>query len=320
MIASADRPASGPNGPRGRRLVFAAAALGAAAMIAACGSSGSSSSAAASASASSSAASSGAASTAAASSASPSASFHLVHPGTLTVAVNATPPDFVISPSGSVSGIVMSILHTFAAAHHLKVATQIYSFSGALTAVESGRADVTGAFYYTPTRAKAVRYARPYAVDGSYIAVQRSTPYTGPASMKGKSVGVAAGYAQVPYLQQYLGDSHVVQFASDPSGIEALKTGRVAGYVSANDLLYYARQDPSLKVIQLTAGTFDQPASVTDQTDNIFASCHNQALADAISATIEQMWKSGALKALLAKYGEAATFPPNETQPNLCGQ
>lgn len=247
--------------------------------------------------------------------------FKLAHKGTLTVAASATPPDFVISPTGKVTGIVATVLKTFAKAHHLKVTFDKYSFSGSLTAVESGRADITGAFYYTKTRAKAVFYTYPYTVDGSFLVYLNTTKYKKPSTFLGKTVGVAAGYAQVPYMQKYLGTSHVVQFTADPAGIEAVKTGRVAGFISGNTVLWYARTDKALKVVRLKPGTFDQPATVTNQSDNMMVSCHNVGLAKAVDATMKQMVKNGKLKKVIDKYGYGITYTGRlVSHPNLCGK
>jgi polar amino acid transport system substrate-binding protein len=240
--------------------------------------------------------------------ASAKAPFKLVSPGTLTVAASATPPDFIVSPTGQVSGIVADILTRFADKYGLKTKYDIYSFSAALTAVEGGRADVGGAIYYTTQRAKALLYTSPYAHDGSYMVLPKSAGYTGPSWLQGKTVGVAAGYAQVPYIQKALGSDHVLQFSNDQTGVEAVKTGRTAAYVTGGEVTYYTRGDNSLKYVTFKTGQLDQPASVTTQTDNMFVKCGNTALANAIDNEMQTLRANGQMKQIFAKYNETSTY------------
>ncbi|HEX5193796.1 MAG TPA: transporter substrate-binding domain-containing protein [Solirubrobacteraceae bacterium] len=234
--------------------------------------------------------------------------FKLVTPGTLTVAASATPPDFIVSATGGVSGIVPDILTRFADKYGLKTKYDIYSFSAALTAVEGGRADVGGAIYYTTQRAKALLYTSPYAHDGSYMVLPKSADYTGPSWLQGKTVGVAAGYAQVPYIQKALGSNHVLQFSNDQTGVEAVKTGRTVAYVTGGEVTYYTRGDSSLKYVTFKTGQLDQPASVTTQTDNMFVKCGNSALAKAIDDEMQTLRKNGQMKQIFAKYNESSTY------------
>jgi polar amino acid transport system substrate-binding protein len=247
--------------------------------------------------------------------------YKLAHPGTLTVAASSTPPDFILAATGKISGVQPDSLRTFAREHHLKIVFDRYSFSGSLTAVESGRADITGGFYYTKTRAKAVFYTYMTSKTGSYLVYLKSTTYKNPSTFLGKNVGVAAGYAQVPYLTKYLGSSHVLQFTADPAGIEAVKTGRVVGFVSGSTVLWFLRGDKTLKAVRLKQGTFDQPKTVTTVTSGMLVSCRNKALGEAVDVTLKKMWQDGSLKKIQSGYGFASVFPPKlVSKPNLCGK
>jgi polar amino acid transport system substrate-binding protein len=248
------------------------------------------------------------------------APFTTVSKGQLTVAASATPPDFIVSPTGGITGIVPDILTKFAAKYGLKLKYQVYSFSAALTAVEGGHADVGGAIYYTVPRAKALTYTAPYAHDGSYMVLPSSSGYTGPSWLNGKTVGVAAGYAQVPYIQKALGGNHVLQFPNDQAGVEAVKTGRTAGYITGGEATYYIRGDKSLKSITFKAGQLDQPSSVTTQNDNMFTSCHNPKLAAAIDKQMSAMRANGQMKQIFAKYNQTnIMYTTNVVRKQLCG-
>lgn len=245
--------------------------------------------------------------------------FRLVTPGTLTVATSATPPSFIIKPDGTTSGIVPTMLKGFAKKHDLKIVFQNYSFSGMLTAVESGRADVGGAIYYTKQRAKALLYVQPYGRDGSFLVIKKSNAYSSPASLKGKKVAVAAGYAQVPYVVKALGDKNVIQVPNDQIGVEAVKTGRAYGYVTGGEVSWYAHGDPSLKVIKFNKGDLGQPASITSTTDNMFVGCGHGELKKALDDYVNKLRQSGKLAKLLTKYHEQHSILNTEVQrPNLC--
>lgn len=250
-----------------------------------------------------------------------SSNFRLVKPETLSVATSATPPSFIIKLDGTTTGIVPTILREFAAQHNLKIAFQTYSFSGMLTAVESGRADVGGAIYYTTQRAKAVLYVQPYGADGSFLLIKKSSPYSSVSSLKGKKVAVAAGYAQVPYVLKAVGDQNTIQVSSDQIGVETVKTGRAYGYVTGGEVSWYAHGDPTLRIIKFKAGELGQPASITSTTDNMFVDCGNEGLKKALDEYVNQLRSSGRLAELLKKYHEEDSILNTPAhRPNLCKQ
>lgn len=248
--------------------------------------------------------------------------FKLVHPGTLTVAVSPTPPAFDIASTGKVTGITATVLRHFAHKHHLKITFDKYSFSGMLTAVESGRADISGGFFYTKTRAKAVYYVDATTQSYVWMALQKSTPYKKPSTLLGKPVGSAAGYAQTPYIQKYLGQKDVSLFTSVVAGAEAVKTGRVDAFVGGNTLVALIHGTHTLKVVRLMPHQFDLPKTIAITSASMVVSCKNPGLAKAVDATLVQLRKRPKLTKLFKKYDlPKSTYPKSMiTHHQLCGK
>lgn len=244
--------------------------------------------------------------------------FHLITPGTLTMGYTVGAPDALINSKGNLVGLVPSMLHTFANEHHLKVHPVRYSFAGLIAAVETGRIDISGEYYYTTERAMHVYYTEPYENSGAYMIVDKSFKYDGPQSLQGKTVGVATGFAEVPYLIQTLGNSNVLQLSDDADGVEAVETGRVVAYVSASGLGYYTTRDKSLKLEQITTGQFGMPASVTEAVTAMFVNCSNKGLAKAVDSTMDSMRSNGQMREIFTEYANPQLIEPKQMPKQLC--
>jgi polar amino acid transport system substrate-binding protein len=246
--------------------------------------------------------------------------FKTVSNGTLTVAYSSAPPDFLKSSgSDQITGLIPDILASFSKKYGVQIKYQEYSFAAAITAVQTGRADLGASAYYTPARAKYLYFPSPYDLSGTYLVTKKGSGYTGVNDLKGKKVGVAAGFEQAKYMQASLGNDNVPQFQSDPSAIQAVKSGRVYGFVSGADLVYAASKDPSLETFAFKAGDLGFPAELVNENVNMFVSCKNIPLGQAIDTNLDTLRSSGQLEAMVTKYlSKLVVINDKITHPNAC--
>lgn len=253
-------------------------------------------------------------------SSSPAVPFPTVSGGELTVAYSQAPPDF-LKDSGSeeVTGTVPSILDEFAKKNKIKIKYTEYSFAGALTAVQTGRADLGASAYFTEERAKYLYFPAPYNASGTYLITKKGAGYAGVDSLKGKKMGVATGFEQVKYMQKALGNKNVLQFASDPAAIQAVKTGRIYGFVSGVDLIYLAARDDSVESFAFKAGELGFPQSLIDQYSNMYVSCKNKPLGKALNETIAELRASGQLAQIVEEHlNDLAVVKEQKEWPDMC--
>lgn len=246
--------------------------------------------------------------------------FDLVQDSTITVAVSGTPPSFVVSPTGDVTGVVPTIIEAFAEEHGLEVKYDQYSFAASLAAVQGGRADLGGAAYYTEERAENLLFLRPIMKSGSWLVFPEGAEYSEPDDLMGERIGVASGYAQVPYLQEFSGASKVDEYTSDSSGIQAIKTGRNAAYVSGGDVIPYAEEDKSLQIVQMETGDFGMPAEITESSSNMFVRCGKEDLADSLNEFLAEFVERDDFEDLIDEYSvPEIAITDGEPFPNTCG-
>lgn len=249
-----------------------------------------------------------------------SQSFHLIHPGYLTVATHGTePPELSISLKGKLGALDGTWINKFAKKHHLKIKLFQTTFASAILAVEDGKADVGVAAYYTPTRAKAVYFTYPFYQEHAAVLTLPGFKYTGPSSLNGKQVGTVTGFVWQPYLQKVFGSNLHIYPDTTTVG-KALLDGSISAYfdtVTSNTLPPLTPQNSKAYVIK--NGQFGMPESVLVDIARNYVNCHNTKLASAMNSTIAKMHNDGSWATLLQANHLTSLFnAPLTTEPNHC--
>ena len=121
----------------------------------------------------------------------PKHSFTTLSEGTLTVALTNTPP-YSAEKDGAVSGIDGDLLAKFAEENCLKIAYEIFTYPAAVSAVQTGRADVAlGGFYRTAARDKVITLSTPVYLD--QLAVASKDGLSTVDQLIGKKIGTVEG-------------------------------------------------------------------------------------------------------------------------------
>jgi len=266
----------------GKRVISAVVVTTLAGLLAACGSSSSSSSGSA------------------ASSASSSASYSLVTPGELTVAVYGSyAPYITVTPSGQLGGVDGALLNGFASSVGLKVHVFQTTFTSSILAVEQHKADIGTYIYYTSQRAASVYYTLPFMSDYAVVFTLKSFPYQSPASLSGKSVGTVQGFVWAPYLQKTFG-SNAKLYPDTVTVGTALLNGQIQGYVDGStSQLSPPINTPKVVAHLLKAGDFGFPESVIATIAYNDVNCGNKSLALAYDNYVRSIAQDGKFTSLV---------------------
>lgn len=218
-------------------------------------------------------------------------------PGTLTVAVLNSPPEVIVEPDGTLSGIEGEIITKFAEENHLRLQPFATSFAGKLTAVQTGRADIGLQAYYTPDRAKAVYFTDALRNDPTGVATSPDLDYEKPDSLQGKKIATVHGSTGVPFMQKQFGKDNIALFDSYTDAEQALISGQVDAFTAGVQVFPFASQH-DLPVHEFTEA--EEKVFGPDGTEHMYTSCDNKALADSVSAFIKKLSDSGELEEIYA--------------------
>lgn len=229
----------------------------------------------------------------------------LVQPGVLTVANFGTEYPDVIIKGNRLTGIDGDLLTNFARAHHLKIKLFTTSFASTILAVEQHRADVAVNFYWNAARGKQVRFGVPYYEDTSVVIENKTKMhYTGPASLKGKKVGVLVGTIYTPIVQKEFPSSDISIYNGIPAAGQALINGQIDALIESIST-YNAPPLAGSKVLKdfpIKPGQFGMTKAEINNTDSNIVGCKNVALANALNVNLRSLEKSGRWAKMVDKY------------------
>jgi ABC-type amino acid transport substrate-binding protein len=221
--------------------------------------------------------------------------FRLASPGYLTVATYGTGiPAIVVGPGDNLGGLDGALFNAFVRDRGLRLRLYQTTFASMILAVQQHKADVGTYIFYTKERARHLYYTDPFFVSHAVIFTLKSFPYTGPASMNGKSVGTVIGFVWAPYLQRW-SPSGATLFPDQVTAGQALLNGQVQGYVNGEVLLHTPPLNDSPNVVAhpLHPGDFDIPASLLANIAYNVVNCDNRGLAGALNQELSAMHSSG---------------------------
>jgi ABC-type amino acid transport substrate-binding protein len=251
------------------------------------------------------------------------ANLPLVEPGYLTVATYGTGiPAIVVGPGDSLGGLDGALFNAFARDHQLKLKLYQTTFASMILAVQQGKVDIGTYIFYTPERAKHVYYTYPFWVSHAVLFTLKSTPYSGPESLKGKKVGTVIGFVWAPYLQQWSA-SGAALFPDQATVAQALLNGQIQGYVNGQVLLHTPPLSDSPEVVahQLHPGDFDIPEPLLANIAYNIVNCDKRDLATALDQELAKMHSTGEWQETLKANGLGPDADVELATPEqMCGR
>lgn len=254
-----------------------------------------------------------------------SGDFKLVTPGVLTVALTDGNLPQITSRDDRLIGMDAYWINKFAAKHDLKVKPVPSTFTAMLQGVQTGKYDVGTTTYWAPERAKNVYYTLPDFTAPLGILSKKDSNYSDPSSLKHQKVGTLAGYNFISNMGKYYGSGNVQTFSTIASGLKALQSGLIKGWVDGyrrvSGNFRYSKQFPDIVGHKLSPKAFGLPKYIIDASSYNFVKCDNAGLAKAMNVVQRRLLKSGAYTEHAKEYtpqAKAAT-PANKVPQQGCG-
>lgn len=228
----------------------------------------------------------------------PQHAFETVAGGKLTVALTNTAP-YSLEKDGAIAGIDGDLVKRFAKENCLEVTYEIFTYPGAVSAVQSRRADIAiGGFYRTAARGKVVALSTPVYLDQLSVTSMDGTDSID--GLMGKKVGTVEGYLWVQDMEKLFEGSKTypssLNLAQDlhAGRLEAALDGFGSAVIQNEGQKYKVRvlkQDPRIDATM-------NPSQTAFLLDKI-----NDSFVKAVDASLELYRKDGAIGEALKAYG-----------------
>ena len=244
--------------------------------------------------------------------------YNLITPGELTVVVTPLMPKIAMGDSEDhLKGFEGWLAMEVAKKLGLKLKPLVTTFSGAILAVKENKADLGTDMYYTPERAKQVFYTLPNMADLTGFLMPSSTPYSGPDSLKGKTIGTQTGYVYVNLINSYYGKENVKTYPDLASVLAALRNGQIAAYVGGTGSgVALVKSNPDLTIHLIKEGEIGMAESMRKSTVHWYVNCSNKKLADAVDTVIKERMQSSEWVEQLKVWGvDGNEFKPELVRP-----
>ena len=181
------------------------------------------------------------------------------------------------------------------------------SWATMVAGIQARKFDMTNVMAITPPRAEAIAFSEPVTKHGLSILVSKDK-LAGLKSWQdlnkpGVKLAVVLGSNTDFYATKALANADLIRQRTAPESIMALTTGKVDGYASTVDsLVPYTKEYPNLAVVPGEFGSSEVAFPVPKGDD---------AMLKVVNEFVQTKKKSGAIKALLDKYGMDASFAAN---------
>lgn len=229
---------------------------------------------------------------------------------TLVVGTSAdfAPMEFPITQNGKTKyvGFDMMLANKIAKDMGVKVKVVNIAFPSLISELKNNKVDVVLAgMTYTPSRAKAVAFSKPYHNDkdkgtNNVLLIKKSNlnKYTTKASLKGKSVGAQQGSNQEALVKSKLKDSKLVVESSNNAMATEVKNGTIQAMMCNGDTAKgYVHKYPN--TYALAKVKIYTPAKYT--ADRVIVRKNDKALLKEVNKVIDQQKKSGNLTKMYNK-------------------
>jgi polar amino acid transport system substrate-binding protein len=219
----------------------------------------------------------------------------------LTVTTDAYPP-FTQTSGNKLGGLEGDILQAVAKKECKSLALKVLGFSSVIPAVQGGRADLAaGNWYCTAARSKIVSLAGPIYTDKS--AVVSTTGATSLSQLEGQRVGSISGMLWVDELKKMYG-SKLKLYPSNAAMYDDMSAGRIAGTLDSQGTAEYVKKQRKTNWTITTAPADPRVAATTKPSQVCFpVPKNNKALADAVTADVDQLRNDGTLARIFQKNG-----------------
>jgi His/Glu/Gln/Arg/opine family amino acid ABC transporter permease subunit len=220
--------------------------------------------------------------------------------GVVRVASASDDPPDAYELNGTLTGTMPTLMRSIAEQWGVRVEFVTVPWTGLISAVQSGRADVAAdALFITPERAQQVTFSERVYGWGDGIAVRSDERriFASLEDLKGLRVGVIASSVQYNEVAA-VGDVSTRSYDTYQTLTADLASGRIdAGLVDPPQIEYLRRQDPGFGV--KIVDTFHGPAP---SYVGFAVSKANSGLAGDISAALKKMRADGSLDEIVHRF------------------
>jgi polar amino acid transport system substrate-binding protein len=228
----------------------------------------------------------------------PKHSFKTVISGKLTVALTNTPP-YSLEKDGAIAGIDGDLVKRFAKENCLQITYEIFTYPGAVSAVQARRADIAlGGFYRTAAREKVVALSTPVYLDQMSIASVEG--YDTVDALLGKKVGTVEGYLWVPDMEKLFEGSRT--YPSSLNLAQDLQAKRLDAALDGFGAAGIENRGRDIKVRLLKQDPRINATLNPSQTSFLLDKS-NEGFAKAVDSSLDEYRKDGAIAEALEAYG-----------------
>jgi len=228
----------------------------------------------------------------------PKHTFNTLAAGKLTVALTNTAP-YSLEKDGNIAGIDGELVKRFAKENCLEVRYEIFTYPGAVAAVQTRRADIAiGGFYRTAARDRVVRLADPTYLDQLSIASKEG--WATVDDLIGKRVGTVEGYLWVQDMEKLFAGSKT--YASPFNLAQDLHAGRIDAALDGFGAAVLQNEGKDYKVVVMQRDARIEATMNPSQTSFLLDKS-NAALISAINRSLAEYRKDGGIAAALQAYG-----------------
>ncbi|SEE29515.1 amino acid ABC transporter substrate-binding protein, PAAT family [Rhizobiales bacterium GAS188] len=228
----------------------------------------------------------------------PKHSFKTVTLGKLTVALTNTPP-YSLEKDSTIAGIDGDLVKRFAKENCLQITYEIFTYPGAVSAVQTRRADIAlGGFYRTAAREKVVALSTPVYLDQMSIASVEG--YDTVDALLGKKVGTVEGYLWVPDMEKLFEGSRT--YPSSLNLAQDLQAKRLDAALDGFGAAVIENKGRDIKVRLLK----EDPrinATLNPSQTSFLLDKSNEGFIRAVDSSLDECRKDGAIAEALEAYG-----------------
>ncbi|SBS38195.1 putative amino-acid ABC transporter-binding protein precursor [Marinomonas spartinae] len=246
--------------------------------------------------------------------------------GTVTIGVANEVPYGYTTPEGKPAGeaptIAVHVLHELGVKHVKVVVTE---FGSLIPGLRAGRFDVIAAgMYITPKRCKQILFSNPTYSIGEGFLVKNGNPANlhgyGDVKKDDVKLGVMSGSVEYGYARDFgIGLSKIVVLPDYPSGVAALKSGRIDALAGTSlTMASLAKKDNHVELAQPFTPLKIKGKSIKGYGGFGFRPS-DKSLRNAFNKELKGFIGSKAHLAMVEPYGFGKyTLPGNMTAAKLC--
>lgn len=225
--------------------------------------------------------------------------FTTVADGVLTMGTNAAFPPYEYKDGDQIVGIDADIAQALADKLGLKLEILDMDFNSLITAVQSGKIDISLAgMTVNEERKKNVDFTDSYAKGVQVVIVKDDSDITSVDDLANdKLIGVQEGTTGHAYCSDDYGEDHVLAYTNGAMAIQALLQDKVdCVVIDQQPAKEFVEVNDGLKILDTTYADEDYAAAVSKD---------NPALTAALNKALQELKDDGTIQSILDKYIKA---------------